>query len=64
MPRPKKDGIKVSYILDRMLVEELDKYCKDTGRNKTTVIEWALRLYLHDGRARDVRAIKDAWKDN
>lgn len=46
MPRKKKDGIKISYLINRVLVEKLDAYCDETGLPKTYVIEQALDMYL------------------
>ena len=41
-----KDGIKVSYVLDRETAENLDKFCAETGRTKTKVVELAIMEYI------------------
>ena len=41
-----KDGIKVSYVLDRKTAESLDKFCAETGRTKTKVVELAVQEYI------------------
>lgn len=50
MPREKKDGTKVSYIIDSSLLSELKEFCERTGRTKTKVIELAIRKYLDEHR--------------
>lgn len=47
MPRKKKDGIKISYLISRPIVEKLDDYCETTGLPKTYVIEQALEQYFN-----------------
>lgn len=46
MPRPKKDGIKVSYVIEKTLMEEFEKFCEETGRTKTKAVEMAIREFL------------------
>lgn len=41
-----KDGVKVSYVLDRKTAEALDKFCEETGRTKTKVVELAINAYI------------------
>lgn len=41
-----KDGIKVSYVLDRKTAEALDKFCEETGRTKTKVVELAIMEFI------------------
>ena len=41
-----KDGTKVSYVLDRKIAEALDKFCEETGRTKTKVVELAIMEYI------------------
>ena len=41
-----KDGIKVSYVLDRKTAEALDKFCEETGRTKTKVVELAINEFI------------------
>lgn len=38
----KKDGIKVSYVLDKKVSEALEKFCNETARTKTKVVEMAI----------------------
>ena len=42
----KKDGIKISVLLDAEIHEELEKYCKRTYLSKTAAIEKALKEML------------------
>lgn len=46
MSRTPKDSIKVSYTLDRKVAEALVKFCEETGRTKTKVVELALADYI------------------
>lgn len=46
MSRTPKDSIKVSYTLDRKVAESLEKFCKDTGRTKTKVVELAITDFI------------------
>ena len=46
MPRPAKDSVKVSYTLERKIAEELERFCEETGRTKTKVIELAIMEYI------------------
>ena len=46
MANPRKDGIKVSFVLEREIMEATEKFCDDTGRTKTKVIEMALKEFL------------------
>ena len=39
MARQKKDGKLVNFYMDVKLVEELEKYCEETGMSKTTAVE-------------------------
>lgn len=48
MPRPKKDNVKVSYTLEREVVELLDTFCEETGRTKTRVVEMAIRAFVKE----------------
>ena len=48
MAREKKDGTKVTYIIENALLRELEDYCEKTGLTKTKVIEFALREYLKE----------------
>lgn len=53
MAREKKDGTKVSYMLDSKLLEDLKEFCERTGRTKTKVIELAIRRYLEEHKDED-----------
>ena len=46
MAKPTKDGVKVSYVLDRETAEMLDKFCDETGRTKTKVVELAIQEFV------------------
>lgn len=49
MPRPKKkDGIRVDLLLDKSLLEQMDKYCELTGATRTKLIELSVNKYLKD----------------
>lgn len=50
MARPKKDGIKATYLIDRPIMEELDKFCEETGLSKTVAVERALKMFLDNYR--------------
>ena len=42
MPRPKKDSVPISILMERKLAEQLNEYCKETFLTKTAAIEKAL----------------------
>lgn len=46
MARPKKEGKVLNIKLDAKLYEELEKYCDESRRTKTAVIEIALESLL------------------
>lgn len=46
MARPRKEGVKVSYILDKEVAESLDKFWKSTGGTKTGIVELAIQEFL------------------
>ena len=48
MARPKKEGVKVSYVLEKQVAEALDKFCDETGRSKTKVIELAVKEFIEN----------------
>lgn len=50
MPKEKRDGTKVSYIIANDILKELEDFCERTGRTKTKVIEMALRKFLEEHR--------------
>ena len=43
MARAKKDGCHVSLYMDRIINEQLEQYCKETGLPKTAAIEKAIK---------------------
>ena len=45
MGRTKKDAVMLSVKLDRTISESLDRYCEETGQNRTTAIE---RMLSHE----------------
>lgn len=53
MPRPKKDSVKVSYTLEREIVDLLDAFCDDTGRTKTKVVEMAIKAFIEEHQEKD-----------
>lgn len=46
MAKPTKDGVKVSYVLDRETAEMLNQFCNETGRTKTKVVELAIKEFV------------------
>ena len=46
MPRPKKDGEKVSVYLDRTMMMRLRAYADDRGQTLTTAMERIITQYL------------------
>ena len=46
MARDKKDGKLVNYYLDNKILSMLEKYSKETGIPKKTIVEKALKEYL------------------
>jgi len=53
MPRPKKDSVKVSYTLEREVVDLLDTFCEKTGRTKTKVVEMAIKAFIKEHQEKD-----------
>ena len=43
MAREKKDGCHVSLYMDRLVAEDLELFCKETGLPKTAAIEKAVK---------------------
>ena len=43
MARPAKEGVKRSFLIEK---ERLDKFCYDTARTRTRVVEIAIEEYL------------------
>lgn len=50
MARPKKDGVKATYIIEKSIMEDLEKFCEETGLSKTVTVEKALKMYLDNYR--------------
>ena len=46
MPRPKKDAKSLNIKLDSSVHETLERFCEETGMNKTIAVEKILRQYL------------------
>ena len=46
MARQKKSGTYLNIYLEQTLSDTLDKYCAQTDRTKTSVVERALRRYF------------------
>lgn len=46
MPRPKKDSVPISLLMDRQIAKLLDDYCKENYLTKTAAIEKAVTLML------------------
>lgn len=53
MARQKKDAKHVTYFISTDILDKLDKYYKDTGIPKTTIVEKALKAYLDKKEATD-----------
>ena len=48
MARAKKDGVRISYYIEKDVKEMLDEYCEDMGQTNTLAIERILRKYLEN----------------
>lgn len=48
MPRPKKDGEKVSLYLDKKTMERIRAYADEKGQTLTVAIERALSAFLDE----------------
>ncbi len=48
MAREKKEGQRVSLLMDREISDQLNRFCKDSGLSKTTAIEKALVMFMED----------------
>ena len=46
MPKEKKDGIKKTYYIEKELALKLKKFCIETGRTETRVVELSLEEFL------------------
>ena len=48
MPRPKKDGEKVSLYLDRPMMDDLRVYAEERGQTLTTAMERIIKAHLEE----------------
>ena len=48
MPRPKKDGEKVSLYLDKAMMDRLRAYADEKGQTITTAMERIITTHLDD----------------
>ena len=46
MPRPKKDGRKVTFILSNDIDDRLNTYCKKEFRTRTAAVEYILHEFF------------------
>lgn len=46
MSQRKKDAACLNVYIGKGIMSQLEEYCRDTGRTKTIVTEWALEKYL------------------
>ena len=46
MPRPRKDGERISLYLDRSIMEDLRAYADEKGQTLTTAIERIIKAHL------------------
>lgn len=53
MPRPKKDGERVSLYLDREMMERLRVYAEEKGQTLTTALERIVKAHLDKKDASD-----------
>lgn len=47
MPRPKKDAKPLNIKLDSAIHTKLERFCNETGMNKTVTVEKILDQYLN-----------------
>ena len=52
MPRAKKDGEKISFYIDRQVMEDLRAYAEEKGQTVTMAMERILRAFLDEERAK------------
>ena len=53
MARAKKDGRFLNCYIDKTVLEQLERYCKETGLPKTTAIERILTCYFDNKNSQD-----------
>lgn len=46
--KKKENGVKVSYVLEKEVSDALDKFCEETGRTKTKVVEMAITEFIEN----------------
>ena len=51
MARAKKDGEKISFYVDRQVMEDLRAYAEEKGQTVTLAMERILRSYLDEEKA-------------
>ena len=52
MARAKKDGEKISFYVDRQVMEDLRAYAEEKGRTVTMAMERILRSHLDEEKAK------------
>ena len=52
MARAKKDGEKISFYVDRQVMEDLRAYAEETGQTVTMAMERILRTHLDEEKAK------------
>ena len=52
MARAKKDGEKISFYVDRLVMEDLRAYAEEKGQTVTMPMERILRSYLDEEKRR------------
>lgn len=52
MARAKKDGEKISFYVDRQVMEDLRAYAEEKGQTVTMAMERILRTYLDEEKQR------------
>ena len=56
MARAKKDGEKISFYVDRQVMEDLRAYAAEKGQTVTMAMERILRMHLDEENARPGRS--------
>lgn len=52
MPRAKKDGEKISFYVDRQVMEDLRAFAEEKGQTVTMAMERILRAFLNAERSK------------
>ena len=58
MARAKKDGEKISFDLDRQVMEDLRAYAEEKGQTVTMAMERILRTFLDEEKANTANECK------